>query len=139
MDAVGDDRELGARVAHAGQVGHDREAKIAFQQRADLGRAVTGRAASAISHRHEVGLDRLQGSGGGAEMLDAGIILGREKFERAQRAPLGKKFREGPVGRHHIPTHTYSLICVKNQSSQSPDVPSVLAFRPWRVRDLFRS
>ena len=38
-----------------------------------------------------------EGAGGGAEGLDAGIVLGREKFQRTQRAVLREKLGDGQI------------------------------------------
>ena len=92
MDAVGNVGEFGAAVAYAGEVRHHGEAEVAFQEIADLGSAVAGGAAGAVGDRHEVGVHALQGGGGGAEGLDAGVVLGREKFERAQGPAQSEEF-----------------------------------------------
>ena len=85
---------------NARQVRHHGEAEFLLQHRRHLGGALPGAAAGAVGDGHKVGPDPLQHRGGLAQRLDAGIILRREKFQRAQRALLRKELGDGPVGLH---------------------------------------
>jgi hypothetical protein len=69
---------------------------------ADLGRALAGAAAGAVGDGHEIRGDALERGGGLAQGLDPGLILGREKLQRAQRAVLGEEFGDRPVGGHLV-------------------------------------
>src|SRR5205814_371123 len=100
MELVGDAVQLLARVADAREVGHDGEANLGAQQPADLRGALARAATGAVSDGDEVRCDLLQRGRGLPQGLNAGIILGREKLQRAQRALLREEFGDGPVGGH---------------------------------------
>src|SRR5690606_11084747 len=87
-------------VTHAGEVGHDGEAKLVLEQTADLRGALAGGAAGAVGDRDEVPLDLAQGDRGLTQRLHAGVVLGREKFQRTQRTVGGKQRGNGAVGIH---------------------------------------
>ena len=120
VDAIGEVMQLGARVADAGEVRHDGEAELMAQQRTDLRGAFPGGAAGPVGYRNKVRRNTAEGGRGGAEGLDAGVVLGWEKFKGAQWTAEREKVGNGAVGRgryrggrHNISTHGQVMICVK--------------------------
>ena len=100
VEPVGDAVQLLARVADAGEVGHDREADVGAQQPADLRGAFAGAAAGAVGHGHKVGGDTFQRNRGLPQRLHTCHVFGREKFQRAHHVLRGEEFGDGPVGGH---------------------------------------
>jgi len=100
VQLVGDPIQLLARVADAGEMRHDGETNFLAQQAADLGGAFPRGAAGAVGDRHKIRRDVLQGSGSLPQGFDAGLILGREELQRAERTLLSKKLGDRLVGVH---------------------------------------
>ena len=80
VQLVGGGAKLSARVAHARQVRHNREAEFIFQHRAGLGGAIARGAAGAVGHRNKIRRDALQARGRLAKGQKAGFILRWKRF-----------------------------------------------------------
>ena len=74
--------ELGVRVRSAGQVRHRRQRGVTRDLDDELVRALPGRAAGAIGHRHVGGRERLQLAQRRVQRHVVGLRPGREELER---------------------------------------------------------
>ncbi len=90
--------QFGARVADAGQVRHDLEAKPVAQDEAVFEGALAGRAARAIGDGDEIGLIRGQRGGGVEDLARALGGFRREKLDRDEGAAGAKFGGDGLAG-----------------------------------------